>query len=89
MARAYADTPTPDPKLPCGAETRCAKGVACLALRPQARLAPQHTPIGERMLANVFVDTDSSDIAHLMQDKVTWRCDECAHDAGAAVVVPI
>jgi hypothetical protein len=52
-------------------------------------LAPQHTPIGERMLANVFVDTDSSDIAHLMQDKVTWRCDECAHDAGAAVVVPI
>lgn len=41
------------------------------------------------MLANVFVDTDSSDIAHLMQDKATWRCDECAHDAGAAVVVPI
>jgi len=52
-------------------------------------LQDQDTPLGERVLANLFVNTDSSDIAHLMQDKVTWRCDECAHDAGAAVVVRV
>lgn len=55
----------------------------------EALLALRHTPQGERVLANVFVESGSTDIAHLMQDKVTWRCDACATDAGAAVVVPV
>lgn len=55
----------------------------------EALMALQHTPLGERVLANVFVGSDSSDIAHVMQDKVTWRCEKCANDAGVAVVVPV
>ncbi len=55
----------------------------------EALIALRHTPLGERVLANVFTESGSTDIAHLMQDKVTWRCDACATDAGAAVVVPV
>lgn len=55
----------------------------------EALIALRHTPLGERVLANVFVERGSTDIAHLMQDKVTWRCDTCATDAGAALVVPV
>lgn len=55
----------------------------------EALIALRHTPLGEHVLANVFVESGSADIAHLMQDKVTWRCDACATDAGAALVVPV
>ncbi len=55
----------------------------------EALIALRHTPLGEHVLDNVFVESGSTDIAHLLQDKVTWRCDACATDAGAAQVVPV